>query len=256
MKEPDLGELEEALGVSFKSGDLLLRAVTHSSYEGAIDPHGNERLEFLGDAVLKLALCDYMFENYSDADEGKLSSLVAFAASETTLSRVSSRLGLGRFLRIGKGLELSGGREQPSILADLFEAILGAVYLDRGFDVACLLVRRELAPELPSPTRARPWKTSKTRLQEIIQRELKETPAYECISESGPDHAKVFAVRAVLGGKALGEGTGRSKKEAEENAAAQALARLWEAGIFRQSVRIREILHDEGQNGKTLNSTW
>ncbi|HHY47521.1 MAG TPA: ribonuclease III [Firmicutes bacterium] len=231
--EPDLGELEKALGVSFKAKDLLLRAITHSSYEGPAGSCDNERLEFLGDAVLKLALCDYVFESYPEADEGELSSLVAFGASEATLSRVASRMGLGSFLRIGKGLELAGGRQQPSILADLFEAILGAVYLDRGFDVASLFVRRELAPELPSPTRVKPWKTNKTKLQEILQRERRRVPTYECISQHGPDHAKVFKVRAMLGEVILGEGTGKSKKEAEENAAGEAIARLWEIGIFR-----------------------
>lgn len=256
----DLDELERVLGVSFRDRRLLLRATTHSSFDGEPQVGNNERLEFLGDAVLKLCVAEYVFESYPDEDEGKLSSLVAFAVSEATLSGIASRLGLSNFLRLGKSLEITGGRYQASILADLFEAIVGAMYLDRGLGVTSHFILREISPSLPSPGHISAWKTHKTRLQELIQKEVKKSPTYRCISQEGPDHAKIFHVMVVLDGDILGEGKGKCKKEAEEDAASHALDRILrrEALLSRHrhprnsdlpslpSKEFRENLHSEG----------
>ncbi|MGI6082180.1 MAG: ribonuclease III [Limnochordia bacterium] len=204
------------------SEPLLTMALTHKSYvaehPGAVD---NERLEFLGDAVIELAYTDYLYHTYPQRSEGELSAARAAAVSEPSLARFARGLGLGSHIRLGRGEEMSGGRQRDSLLADAFEAVVGAVYLEHGWDVAREFVISHLgSPTLPLTT------DNKGRLQELLQASSKQTPSYHVLKESGPDHDKVFVVEVVHRGRRLGRGTGRSKKEAEQKAAEEALNRL------------------------------
>ena len=226
----DLRRIENAIGVRFRNRAYLERALTHGSFEDRAPGETNERLEFLGDAVLKLAIAEHLFTSYPDFTEGDLSELLARAVSEEALARVSERLGLGRALKIGKGLELAGGREQASLLADAFEALLGAVFLDRGYRVAADLASRELEGEIEEALAGQGVKNYKALLQESLQRKAKAVPTYRVVGEEGPAHRRTFTVEVVFDGRVLGAGRGRSKKEAEQ-AAAKAALNLMETSL-------------------------
>lgn len=219
-----LDKLEDRLGVNVDH-DLLLRALTHRSY--AYEHGGlptNERLEFLGDSVLGLVVTDDLFRRHPDVSEGQLAKLRAAVVNMRALADVARSLGLGDFLRLGHGEEATGGRDKSSILADTVEALIGAVYFDRGLDAAFALVHRlvdGLIGESEELGAGLDWKTS---LQEHSSRHSLGVPEYH-ISEEGPDHAKVFTARVVLSGETYGTGSGRSKKEAE----AQAAETAWRA---------------------------
>lgn len=223
-----LDTLEDRLGYRFKDRDIFVEALTHSSYANehrgeSIRP--NERLEFLGDAVLDLLVSDMLIADRPDASEGELSKTRSLLVSETSLSAIGSALGLGPLLRLGKGEELSGGREKKSLLADAFEAVLGAVYLDGGLEAARRLVEAHFCPVLAEPGLLG-RRDFKTFLQELCQGRGLGLPVYRVVEEEGPDHAKTFRVDLVVDGVRRGTGTGRNKKEAEQDAARIALDHL------------------------------
>jgi ribonuclease-3 len=217
--------LEGPLGHRFADPRLLEEALTHKSFLNENVAPGrrhNERLEFLGDAVLGLCIGHLLMERFPDVREGELAMIRAQIVNETHLADVATQLGLGEWLFLGRGEEQTGGRRKPSLLADACEATLAAVYLDGGFPAAFTTVRRLFEPRfaaLETPGRS----DFKTRLQERAQAMLRETPRYSVVEEKGPDHEKTFVVAVLVGGKELARGEGRSKKEAEQRAANAAL---------------------------------
>ncbi len=224
----DLREIDRALGVRFRDRSLCEVALTHRSYafERGLDVN-NERLEFLGDAVLGLVVTDMAYREFPEMSEGELAKLRAAIVNMGALAEVARDLGLGRFVLLGKGEESSGGRDKASILADVLEALLGAVYLDRGLETARRLIERLFRPRMVAYVRGEGERDYKTILQELAASELRTLPEYR-ITERGPDHEKEFTATVYLAGEALGTGTGRSKKEAEQQAAHEAFRRLSE----------------------------
>lgn len=219
--------LEKKLGVAWQDTSLLNQALTHSSftYESRQNgPDNNQRLEFLGDAVLELIVSDYLYRQYPDRDEGDLTKLRATVVCEPSLARVARDLNLGMCMFMGRGEERSGGRERPSILADAFEALLGAVYLDQGLQKSGELAVRCLEPVLKDVLEGRTDRDYKTELQEIVQQRGGEQVQYVILQEDGPDHHKVFTAGVYCRGELAGRGSGRSKKDAEQQAAKEALA--------------------------------
>ncbi len=221
-----LEDLKNRLAVDWHNQDLLEEALTHSSYTYESRQNGsdnNQRLEFLGDAVLDVVVSDFLFRSYPGRDEGELTKMRAAMVCEPSLARVARELGLGYCLRMGKGEERSGGRERPSILADVFEALLGAVYLDQGLAVAANLALQILAPVIKDILEGRLDRDYKTELQEVVQQRGSEHVQYKILKEEGPDHEKIFTAGVLYKGKLAGTGTGRSKKDAEQQAAKSAL---------------------------------
>jgi ribonuclease III len=216
--------LADRLGYSFRNPALLALALIHRSALARAGDN-NEKLEFLGDAVLDLAISDLLMERFAKADEGELSKRRAALVNARVLATKAAALELGSELRLGKGEEKSGGRKKPSILAAAYEAIIGAVYLDGGFAAARDLIGRHFHAELCMDTRDSPI-DHKSRLQEITQRLFRETPAYGLVNASGPDHDRAFVVELRVAGQLYGRGEGKSKKEAEQQAALQALAEI------------------------------
>lgn len=219
------GSLEEAIGHRFDDRALLAAALTHRSYAGD-DPDADdyERLEFLGDAVLQLAITDRIFADYDEMPEGQLAKLRATVVNEETLSALATRLGVGAHLRLGKGEEVTGGREKPSILADVMEALFGALYLDAGYRKAREVILELLGADVDARSRAPGVEDFKTRLQEALARA---GGRWEYrVTDEGPDHDKVFTAEVWLEDQRLGWGTGGSKKAAEQAAARQALDAL------------------------------
>lgn len=216
--------LEENLKYTFKNKVLLTNALTHSSYANEVrnGVSSNERLEFLGDSVLSLVVADYLYKNFPNIPEGELTKLRASLVCEKSLCSFSRELELGKFLLLGKGEDKGGGRERDSILADAFEAVLAAMYLDGGMEIARKHVMRFVLNELKN-TDDEVFKDYKTALQEIIQRNPEESVTYILTGESGPDHDKLFEVEVHLNSNVIGKGSGKSKKQAEQMAAKQAL---------------------------------
>lgn len=224
----DFGELETVLGYTFANRALLEQALRHASYcNELIGPRldDNERLEFLGDAVLDLVVGHRLMTRFPQLREGELSITRAQVVSEAGLSEVASQLGIGRWLMLGKGEEKSGGREKPSILADAFEALLAAVYLDGGFVAAWDIVGRLLSERIEK-VEFKGFYDFKTRLQETSQLHMKTTPVYKVIDELGPDHDKRFVVVVTIDGEEWARSIGKTKKEAEQTAAAAAHFKL------------------------------
>jgi ribonuclease-3 len=229
LKDPaGLLRLQNELGYSFSDPALLVRCLTHISYERRKQGGHNEVLEYLGDAVLDLAVSDLLIERYPKKTEGDLSRMRAALVNSSALAEKAIMLDLGALLRLGKGEERSGGRTKPSILAGAFEALLGAVYQDGGYDAARRIVQRYFASDLAGNSLGQ--HDYKTRLQEISQMLFHEPPSYRLISESGPDHDKYFITEIAIGGKALGRGQGKSKKQSEQEAAKRALRELQQTG--------------------------
>ncbi len=226
--EPSLEALDSALGVRFTDAELRVAALTHRSF--AFE-HGfritNERLEFLGDSVLGLVVTDLAYRTYPEMPEGQLAKLRAAIVNMLALADVARSLGVGDVVLLGKGEERSGGRAKASILADALEAVFGAVYLDRGLDVARELIERLFRPRMEAYVRGEGDRDFKTILQELASQELRAIPEYR-IEDRGPDHEKEFTATVLVAGEALGTGIGRSKKEAEQQAAREAYARLSE----------------------------
>lgn len=226
MSTPDLGELEKKLGYSFCSGSLLCHAVTHSSFanENRLKrERNNERLEFLGDAVLEMISSEYLYKKNTKMPEGDLTKLRASLVCEPALAQCAREIGLGGFLLLGRGEEATGGRERDSILSDAFEAVIGAIYLDGGFTSAKEFVERTVLSDAEHRTL---FCDSKTILQELIQSRHKGTLSYRLLSEEGPEHLKNFTVCACLDGKVLAEGKGKTKKAAEQEAAYRSILLL------------------------------
>ena len=216
--------LEENLRYEFKNKKLLINALTHSSYanEARDGVSSNERLEFLGDSVLSIVVSEYIYKEFNNLPEGELTKLRASLVCEKSLCQFSRELELGKYLRLGKGEDKGGGRERDSILADAFEAVLAAMYLDGGFNVAKNHVMRFIKNELKH-TDDEVFKDYKTALQEIIQKNPEESVTYILTKESGPDHDKVFEVEVRLNSNTIGKGIGKNKKQAEQSAAKEAL---------------------------------
>jgi len=215
--------LESGLGHHFVRPDHLEIALTHRSVG---DGAHNETLEFLGDAVLSLAISDLLMRAYPQANEGALSKMRASLVNAERLAAKARAMKLGRWLRLGKGEERSGGRDKEKILAAGYEALLGAVYLDAGYEAARGVVERHFGEELDGEVAIPGQRDYKTRLQEMTQRLYRETPSYTLVGERGPDHEKEFVVELAVGGRVLGRGRGRSKKTAEQAAALEALGAL------------------------------
>jgi ribonuclease-3 len=218
--------LQERLGVEVLHPALGLAALTHKSYcnehrsDLTVD---NERLEFLGDAVVDLVVSHRLMEKFPEADEGELSKLRALIVNEDALARVARELRVGELLRMGRGEELTGGRDKSSVLADALEAVLAAVYLTQGLAGAMAVVDRHFADALAGVAEGRSGDDYKTRLQELMQSQGRAAPRYRVVSEEGPDHAKTFEIEVSVGGELLGRATGRNKKEAEQAAARKTL---------------------------------
>jgi ribonuclease III len=226
----DLDRLEHALKYRFKDRELLMQALVHRSFVHE-NPHmerdDNERLEFLGDSVLSLAISHLLIERFTYYNEGDLSRLRSSIVNERELARVAFTLDLGSFLLLGKGEEFTGGRQKPSLLADSLEALLAAIYLDAGLEATIEVVTRLFHFYLDLEPQEHPLKTLdkdyKTQLQELTQAKYKLTPLYFLDAEEGPDHDKTFFVSVGLDGRILARGTGKSKKEAQQVAAQKAL---------------------------------
>ena len=217
--EDRLHELEKIIGYSFKNRSLLSHALTHSSY--ANEKHWdktrcNERLEFLGDAVLELVSSNFLFRNYPTMPEGEMTKLRASLVCEPTLAFCAEAISLGNYLLLGKGEDLTGGRKRPSVVSDAMEAVIGAIYLDGGLANAKEFIYRYILNDIEHKQL---FYDSKTILQELVQAEYKEGLTYELLKEEGPDHNKTFEVCVKLGGRVIGIGTGRTKKAAEQVAA-------------------------------------
>ena len=218
--------LDRVIGVRFDDSALRRTALTHRSFafEQGLDVT-NERLEFLGDSVLGLVVTDMAYKAYPELAEGTLAKLRAAIVNMVALADVARELGLGELVLLGKGEELSGGRDKSSILADALEAVFGAVYLDRGLQVATELIERLFRPRMQAYVRGEGDRDYKTILQELASQQVRSMPEYR-LAETGPDHEKRFTATVFVGGVPMGSGTGRSKKEAEQQAAREAYAHL------------------------------
>jgi ribonuclease III len=219
-----IDDVAEALGYRFGDPELLMEALTHSSYRNEqphLAPQDNERLEFLGDAVIDLVASDLLFETHAEAREGELTRRRADLVCEPALTKVAQELGLGPALRLGRGEERSGGRDKPRLLASALEACLGAVYLDGGYEAALAVGKQLLAEHLHAPTPGA--NDHKSRLQELTQRDRLGTPRYHLVRCEGPDHERRFHVAIFVHDRLLAEADGRSKLAAEQAAARQAL---------------------------------
>lgn len=225
----DLADLETRLGYTFGDKSLLTRALTHRSYlnENPDLPYlDNERLEFLGDAILDFVAAEYLYQRFPEMSEGDLTSLRAALVKGETLARFAAELGVPPYVLMSRGEDSAGGRTRVPLLAGCFEAIVGALYLDRGLDAARALVLRFLNPEADRAHRERLDRDPKSMLQEMSQGHLQVTPQYRLVETRGPDHAKEFTVEVVIQDQVYGRGTGRSKQVAEQEAARVALEAL------------------------------
>ena len=221
----DLNELQEITGYEFRDKELFCRALTHSSYANEhrmAKKQCNERLEFLGDAVLELVSSDFLYHKYPDKPEGELTKIRASIVCEPTLAYCAADIHLGSYLLLGKGEEATGGRERNSVVSDAMEAPIGAIYLDGGFASAKEFIHRFILNDIEHKQL---FYDSKTILQEVVQGEHEQL-TYVLTDESGPDHNKSFTVRACIGERVIGSGTGHTKKAAEQEAAYQALLML------------------------------
>ena len=231
ITELDIPKLEALLGYTFKDSSYLLTAMTHRSYlnehREATQDH-NERTEFLGDAVLELVVTDYLFKKYPEKPEGELTAVRAALVNTVSLSESAQKLGVNDFLLMSKGEAKDTGRARQYILANTFESIIGALYLDQGYDVAKEFIATHLFPKTERIIEKRLWQDPKSRFQELAQEHVSITPTYELLSQEGPDHDREFTVGVFLGKEKVAEGKGRAKQEAEQQAAEAAIeARGW-----------------------------
>jgi len=224
-----MDKIEKITGVKFKNQNTLKIALTHTSYanENGL-PHSmsNERLEFLGDSILGFVIAEELFKRFPEHPEGSLAKAKAILASEEVLSRLSRNLEIGKFLFLGHGEELTGGRNRDSILADAFEAVVASIYLECGIDAVKKFINSMLEDKYEQAINEELIHDSKTKLQEITQRKYKVLPEYTIVEQYGPPHNLTFIVEVSINGKKLGRGSGKSKKEAEQRAAEEALRRL------------------------------
>ncbi len=225
MEKFDISEFEKILEYTFKNKNLIKEALAHSSYanENKKNRRSNERLEFLGDSVLSIVVSQYLFEHFRHLPEGELTKIRAALVCEKSLHIFAKQINLGDYIYLGKGEENTGGRERPSILADAFEAVIAAIYLDGGLESARKYILRFIPNDIDERKKNINFNDYKTILQEVIQKNPEEKIEYNLVGESGPDHNKAFAVQVCLNSNVIGTGTGKSKKEAEQMAAKEAL---------------------------------
>src|SRR6266513_5815626 len=231
IKNGNVSPLEERIGYKFRNSLFLAEALTHPSLGHETQRHhfDNQRLEFLGDAVLQLVITEHLFQHFGAEAEGQLTKLRSRLVSRETLRTHAAALDLGRYLMMGRGEEASGGRQRTSTLADAFEALIGAIYLDSDLETARKFILMQARPDLAQIAEEPIDINPKGHLQELLQSISPRSPVYEVVSQSGPEHAKTFVVKAVWEGIVLGEGTGRNKKQAETAAAIEAMQlKRWE----------------------------
>jgi len=219
-------EFQNIIKYQFKEIDIINEALTHSSYSNEYRGkhiYNNERLEFLGDSVLSTVISEYVYLKYSNLPEGELTKMRANVVCEPSLARQAKSIDLGKYLLLGKGEEVTGGRNRISILADTFEAVIGALYLDGGIETARKFILNMLKDSIELASKGNLFRDYKTDLQELLQSKFDDKISYRVVDEIGPDHDKTFEIEVVLGDKVLGRGRGKSKKEAEQNAAKKAL---------------------------------
>lgn len=226
IKQEKINEFENKIGYHFQNRNYLRQALSHSSYANEMRLSklaNNERLEFLGDAVLELISSEYIFRTNEKMHEGEMTKLRASLVCEPTLAMCAREIDLGNYILLGKGEIATGGATRDSILSDAFEAVIGAIYLDGGFTSAKEFIMKYVLDDIDSK---KLFFDSKTILQEIVQADYKEPLQYKLLGESGPDHDKIFTVAAIVDGKELSQGTGKTKKAAEQAAAYQAILKL------------------------------
>lgn len=229
--QKDISSFEKKLGYNFKDKSLVLTAITHSSY--ANEHHlekkcCNERLEFLGDALVDMIAGEYLFVNLPESQEGVLSKKRASVVCEQSFAGIAEKIDLGKYLLLGKGEEATGGRHRASVIADAFEAIIAAIYLDSDFETAKKWVLSNLTPSLEKACKNDSSGDFKSELQELVQKGDTGKVSYESVGESGPEHAKIFEVCVLIDGKRIASGKGTSKKDAEQAAAAEAMKKVKE----------------------------
>lgn len=226
---PNFSPLEQKLGHTFAHPELLIEALTHRSYLNEHRDYAgshNERLEFLGDAVLELVVTNFLYKRFPAKPEGELTAYRAALVNTVSLAESSNALGVNDFLLLSKGEAKDTGRARDVILADAFEAIIGALYLDAGYDAAAEFILEHLCYKIDVVIAKRSYQDAKSRFQEVAQEKRGITPSYETLSEAGPDHAKVFMVAVFVGENEIARGEGKSKQEAEQNAAQNALDKM------------------------------
>ncbi|MBR2893914.1 MAG: ribonuclease III [Clostridia bacterium] len=221
----NMSEFEKVIGYEFKNKSLLETALTHSSYanEKQTGKDCNERLEFLGDSVLGFVTAEYLFSEYKNRPEGEMTKLRAAVVCEKSLFKFADQIELGKYIMLGKGEEQTGGRNRPSVVSDAFEAVVAAIYLDGGMDAAKEYILKFIKDAVKKEVG---FKDNKSLLQEKIQRDKNNVLVYEEVGEEGPDHDKTFVFQVKLNGEVVGLGKGKSKKEAEQNAAGIALEKI------------------------------
>lgn len=228
MPNNDFTDLLKLIDIKFNNPKLLQQAFLHRSYlnEVKVDLESNERLEFLGDSVLSLVISHYLYTLRTADSEGELTNLRAHIVKTKSLSEAARNLKLGKYLNLSKGEEISGGRDNPQLLANTYEALLGSLFLDQGLEAVKKVIDRSLLPLFEKELKLGPPKDAKSFLQEVVQQKLKQSPHYKILATRGPDHAKQFTVAVFIGGKEVGRGSGNSKQIAEEQAAKEALSGL------------------------------
>lgn len=221
----DFKQFEERAKVTFSDRELLQTAFTHRSYinESKIGGEHNERLEFLGDAVLEIVVTDYLFREYPDSPEGELTAYRSALVNATTLANAAEKLNMNTCLLLSKGESKDTGRARATILANAFEAVTGAIYLDQGYDAAAAFIKDNILSQVEAVVKSGAWKDAKSAYQEVAQAQFGTTPRYELVSAEGPDHDKHFIVALFVGEKEVARGEGKSKQEAEQSAAESAL---------------------------------
>lgn len=221
----NLAKLIESLGLTVENGHLIQNAFVHRSYlnESSDFENSNERLEYLGDAVLELATSHFLYNTYPDFQEGMLTNMRAALVRTESLGETAELLGFAKLLLMSKGEEATGGRSNRSILADTFEAFLGALYLDQGYATCVTVLEKHLFTKAENVLKTATYKDNKSLLQEIAQSRYKATPLYNLLSESGPDHDKEFVMQVTIADQSYGQGTGKSKQTAQEDAAKNTL---------------------------------
>jgi len=231
LPEENITKLESTIDYVYKDKSNIMLALTHSSFANenkALKLNSNERLEFLGDAILNIAISEYIYKNYENLPEGEMTKMRASIVCEASLMRCSNAINLGKYLFLGKGEEVTGGRSRTSILSDAFEALIGSIYLDSGFENARLFIYASMREIIGGTENGDTFIDYKTQLQEKAQKISDQKIIYDILEEKGPDHNKFFVAQVSLGERVMGTGEGKSKKEAEQKAAAVALSKIEE----------------------------
>lgn len=231
FEQTELDKLQKFINVNFKNINLLETALTHRSFLNESSSDGienNERLEFLGDAVLELIITEYLFHTYKNRPEGELTSFRAATVKTESLAETANELKLGSYIKLSRGEELTGGRTKPYLLANTYEALLGSIFLDQGYQKSKDFVYNTLVPKISNIIKFRLDIDNKSRLQILAQEIYEFTPRYELLTEEGPDHDKIFTMQIVIKNETFGQGKGKSKQEAEQNAAAEAIKKIKE----------------------------